>query len=282
MMKKKNKGLATKIIDAGGLGIAIIVDLILNVIGYASISPNSLLRIAFIGIAIIIVLFIPRSWYKRQYPLYVIFVIIAFFFDYSIVLEATRMQSESVQTIENQSKLVETVTDNGEVIEVATYKDVNLAMYQKWIDESNATLEKLHQEHFEAVRESTLVDLNKQITTEEEKLAHYMQKYEDRVNKVEDGTAVTTQLSADRVINAIPTAFREKRYIAMIVFALIFIGLQAIIASSTEQKKKKIKDKKKVESKDTVVVKKEKDAVLEKKNNKDDDKSYRKIAKEEK
>lgn len=53
------------IIDFLGIIVPLIVDLVLNIVSFSVLAPDVLSRIAFIALAVMIVIFVPRSWSKR-------------------------------------------------------------------------------------------------------------------------------------------------------------------------------------------------------------------------
>ena len=58
------------IIDFLGIIIPLIVDLVMNIVSFSILAPDLLSRIAFVALAIMIVIFVPRSWSKRQFLSY--------------------------------------------------------------------------------------------------------------------------------------------------------------------------------------------------------------------
>ena len=203
-----------KIIDVGGLFVALVVDLVLNFICFSVLAPDALTRIAFIAVGIMIVLFVLRSWSKRQFAIYVVFVIVVFFFDYSFILESTRAQSN----------------------EVTAETDTELTRLSNELTTAQNTLIDLHGQYDRAVRADTLREINNQLETTQIRIDQYNADYKSRLQLIESGKHTGVRITAKNIMHAIPNAWSDKRYIEMIVFAMIFAGLQFIVASSVDNK----------------------------------------------
>src|SRR5574344_1991327 len=90
-----------KSIDVIGMLTALITDLTMNIICFLLLAPDMLTAVAFALIGVMIVLFVFRSWSKGQIFAWLIFVLVVFFFDYSLALEATNAQTARVaQTVD--------------------------------------------------------------------------------------------------------------------------------------------------------------------------------------
>lgn len=207
-----------KIIDAGGLAVALAVDLVLNFICFSVLAPDALTRIAFIAVGIMIVLFVLRSWSKRQFLLYAVFVLVVFFFDYSFILESTRAQSQ----------------------EITAETDTELSRLSTELTTAQKTLTDLHGQYDRAVRADTLREINNQIETTQARIDQYNTDYKSRLQLIESGKHTGVKLTSANIFLSIPHAWDDKRYIQMIIYALIFAGLQFIVASSVDNKKIKV------------------------------------------
>src|SRR5574344_360005 len=204
-------------IELGGILIPLAVDLTLCSICFASQAPDLLTRVAFVAIGIMIVLFIFLSWSRRFFVPWFIFVVVTVFFDYSFTLETTRLQSQEV--------MVQTAITDPELLRL-----------QSLIDGSDTTLANLHDQYNKAMKRDTLDEINEQIKTENEKLTKYNADYKNRALIVEKDSK-KAKISANDIINAIPRAWKDGRYIALVIWALIFIGVQLIVITSIDNKK---------------------------------------------
>jgi hypothetical protein len=190
------------------------VDIVLNVICFSILAPDLLTRVAFVSIGVMIVLFVFRSWSKRQYISWLIFVSVVFFFDYSFTLETTRLQSATATVSE----------------------DAVLMRLQSNIDRSYKTLDSLHAQYAAAMKRETLDEINAQIITENARMTQYEADARERQVLIDDGKTHKIEITAANIFNAVPNAWKDKRYIDLVIWGLIFIGLQAIVASSIDNR----------------------------------------------
>ena len=215
------------IIDAGGLLVALIVDVVLNIICFSVLAPDTLTRVAFVAIGVMIVLFVFRSWSKRQYIAWGVFVIVVFFFDLSFTLESTRTQAE----------------------EVNKTQDTELVRIDGLIADTNDAIKDLRQQYKEAMRRETMDELQIQLDNEQTKLAKYTEDRDKRFALVEEGKTNKVEISAENIFNAIPNAFKSRRLIPLFIWALVFFGVQLIVASSIDNKIKSAPPKKRAPAK---------------------------------
>lgn len=204
------------IIDAGGLLVALIVDIVLNIICFSVLAPDTLTRVAFVAIGVMIVLFVFRSWSKRQFVAWGIFVIVVFFFDLSFTLEATRTQAEEIQQAQ----------------------DTELVRIDGLITDTNEAIKDLRLQYKEAMKRETMDELQIQLDNEQVKLSKYESDRDNRFELVESGETSKTEISAENIFNAIPNAFNSRRLIPLFIWALVFLGVQLIVASSIDNKVK--------------------------------------------
>lgn len=200
------------IIDFLGIIVPLIVDLVLNIISFSVLAPDVLSRIAFIALAVMIVIFVPRSWSKRQFLSYAIFVSVVVFADWSFTLATT-----------------------GEKINTATaiVQDTELIRIRDNIDKTELKIEDLHKQYYEAVKRETMQELNAQIQFEQNRLQKLETDYETRLNKTEQAAA-KNNLTAEDIFGAIPRAWSERRYIPLVVWLLVFLGTQLVVATSID------------------------------------------------
>jgi hypothetical protein len=206
-----------RIIDTGGLIVALVVDIVMNVICFYTLAPDALTAVAFVSIGVMIVLFVFRSWSKNQIPAWIVFVAVVFFFDFSFTLEATRAQANEATS------------------ETAVYDDIEVSRLDSEMKKIDASIEGLRQEYSKAMKRETLSEINEAIKAEQTKRDQYEIDRKARINKI----ASKSKITSTSIFNAIPNAARDGRIIPLIVFGLIFAGLQFIISSSVDRKGKK-------------------------------------------
>ena len=191
-----------------------------------TISPDLLTKIAFLCIGVTIVLFVFRSWAKGQKGAWLIFAATVFFFDFSFALIATQMQTHKKET-----------GNDAEIVRIDTE-----------IGKANAQIIKLQEERTISTRPETIASISKDIETENARIREYGVKRETREKELKKTGGI--YITADSVFNAIPQAIRERRYIPLTVFGLIFLGLQMVIVTSIDSpNKKKKRDELKEETK---------------------------------
>lgn len=200
------------LIDLGGLGVAMIVDLILNVVCFAVLAPDTLTRVAFVAVGIMTVLFIVRSWAKGQRAIWLVFVVVVFFFDLSFSLEATRLQDS--------------------VASAAT--DTELQRLTAQTEHTAARLDDLQSQYRTAMRRETLDQLHSQIEELETQAKAQEAARSARLFSLERGRVSRERLSAEAVFGAISRAWSEGRRVPLAVFGMIFLGLQLIVATSID------------------------------------------------
>lgn len=200
------------IIDFLGIIVPLIVDLVLNIVSFSILAPDLLSRIAFIALAVMIVVFVPRSWSKRQFLSYAIFVSVVVFADWSFTLATTGEHNDAAAVVQQDAELERILTN---------------------IDKTELKIEDLHKQYYEAVKRETMQELNAQIEFEQNRLQKLEADYETRLNKTEQ-KANKNQLTAEDIFGAIPEAWRERRYIPLIVWLLVFLGTQLVVATSID------------------------------------------------
>lgn len=208
------------VIDFLGIIVPLVVDLVMNVVSFSILAPDMLSRIAFIALAVMIVIFVPRSWSKRQFISYAIFVSVVVFADWSFTLATT---GEKINTT------------------AAITQDVELERLRGNIDKTELKIEDLHKQYYEANKRDTLAELNTQIQFEQSRLQKLEADYEARLKHTEQ-KAESNTLNAEDIFNAIPNAIKERRIIPLIVWFLVFLGVQLVVATSIdihEEKEKK-------------------------------------------
>jgi hypothetical protein len=196
-------------IDEVGLLVALIVDIILNVVCFSILAPDPWTSLAFISVGIMTVLFVFRSWSRRHIVAWVIFVIVVFFFDLSFTLEATKTQST-----------------RGD--------DTELTRLTAKVDESSVQVLALQAQYDRAVQRATMDQLDEQIKIAQTKVDKYEQDRKARIAAISEGHIERPRLTADAIFSAIPQSIIDGRLIQLFIFSMIFAGLQLIIATSIE------------------------------------------------
>ena len=202
------------IIDFLGIIIPLIVDLVMNIVSFSILAPDFLSKIAFIALAIMIVVFVPRAWSKRQFISYAIFVSVVVFADWSFTLATT---GEKINTT------------------AAITQDAELERLRGNIDKTELKIEDLHKQYYEANKRETLQELNAQIQFEQNRLQKLEADYEARLKHTEQNATKNT-LTAEDIFNAIPNAIKERRIIPLVVWFLVFLGVQLVVATSIDIK----------------------------------------------
>lgn len=200
------------IIDFLGIIIPLIVDLVMNIVSFSILAPDFLSRIAFVALAVMIVIFVPRSWSKRQFLSYAIFVSVVVFADWSFTLATTGEHINTTTVIE---------------------QDAELERLRGNIDKTELKIEDLHKQYYEANKRETLQELNKQIEFEQNRLQKLETDYEVRLKRTEQ-QAEKNNLTAEDIFGAIPKAIKERRIIPLIVWLLVFLGTQLVVATSID------------------------------------------------
>jgi hypothetical protein len=193
----------------------------MNIVSFSILAPDFLSRIAFIALAIMIVVFVPRAWSKRQFISYAIFVSVVVFADWSFTLATT---GEKINTT------------------AAVTQDVELERLRGNIDKTELKIEDLHKQYYEANKRETLQELNAQIQFEQNRLQKLEADYEARLKHTEK-KAESNTLNAEDIFNAIPNAIKERRIIPLIVWFLVFLGVQLVVATSIDIKEEHEADK---------------------------------------
>lgn len=202
------------IIDFLGIIVPLVVDLVMNIVSFSILAPDFLSRIAFIALAIMIVVFVPRAWSKRQFISYAIFVSVVVFADWSFTLATT---GEKINTT------------------AAITQDTELERLRGNIDKTELKIEDLHKQYYEANKRETLQELNAQIQFEQSRLQKLEADYEARLKHTEQNATKNT-LTAEDIFNAIPNAIKERRIIPLVVWFLVFLGVQLVVATSIDIK----------------------------------------------
>ena len=187
-------------IDGGALALAVVIDLVLNVVVFVTIAPDALTRIGMAGLAFLVVLFGLRGWLKGGWQgrsLWALFAIVATFSDLSFALYTTDVQSKTATD-------TELVRLQGEAKSASDYLE---------------SLQSLQLEKGQGYAQQ-VKDAREALGKANEAVSSYHAK------------ETSVGLTASGVFSAIPDSVTRGRWIELAFFSLIFIGLQLTIVSS--------------------------------------------------
>lgn len=197
-------GFMNTLIDSGSLWFAVILDLILNGIGFWIIGPEPVMKVGMVCVSVIVVLFSVRAWIKRDKLLWMMFALVASFMDASYVLLATDVQSENSGADTELVRLDKQVADDTQYLnDLKAMQLKNGQGYATQITDARTALDKSILARRQYISLPKLPEVS---------------------------------MSAKRVFTAIPDAIfssRWDRWIALGVMLLIFSGLQLTIISAT-------------------------------------------------
>jgi len=192
------------LIDSGSLWFAVVIDLILNGIGFYIIGPDPIMKVGMVCVSFIVVLFSVRAWIKRDKLLWLTFAFVASFMDISFVLLATDVQTQNHSVDTELIRLTDQVSKDSSYLEsLQNLQLKNGQGYATQINDARLALAK----------------------SEQLKSAHFGANPNGEI-----------QMTASKVFTAIPDAAfsgRWDRWIALGLMILVFVGLQLTIISAT-------------------------------------------------
>lgn len=216
-------------IDILALAIAVIVDIVMNVIGWGIIAYDEWTRIAFIASGIVVVLFSLRSWVKAmQYEkgtagrrmglaLWACFALIAWFLDTSVSVASSHAQSQVVVYDASKddvlNKLKEQAKNDADYLQALRTKQVEQGEGYK----------------------SQVEDAVTQVNKSSEALRSY--------NPVHSTDASGGTISSSAIFTAIPDAAMSAkldRFIGLLLYSIFFAALQLVIITSATSAVKKV------------------------------------------
>jgi hypothetical protein len=171
-------------------------------------------RVAFIAIGIMLVLFVPRSWSKRQFVAWAVFASVVFFFDYSFALVATKAQATHAT--------------------VNVYADAEVIRLDNERAAHAANIIDLQAQYAAAAKRETMDQINANIEAERALAVRADEARAARVRELTRSVERSSGITSAEIFTAIPDAARDGRYIQLAIFGLIFVGLQLIIATSID------------------------------------------------
>lgn len=208
-------------LDGGALIIAMVVDIVMNVVGFSILAYDDASRIGFIASAFVVVIFALRAWLKGGWygkALWFTFALVATFLDVSLSVASSHQQS----TI---------------VVYDASKDEVLIALKEK-AKNDEAYLESLRAkqvekgEGYKSQIESAVAQANLS--------GRAVENYQPRAHSESMGRT----LSASAIFTAIPDAAISgdtARQIGLAFFLVFFIGLQLTIVSSATASVKRIR-----------------------------------------
>lgn len=215
-----------------GLYGAVLIDGLLNIPMFISISITPLIAVAFIGMAALAVLFKVFALYQNWRVTWFIFAAITFFGSTSMAVQETGKQTEFVE---------EAITSSEQIVdqEYNRLVEESKELYSSWQD--------LQRQFDAATRPETMDRLQKQIDPARELYESKDKERKERLALIEarqeQEAASKHRASADEVFLAIPNAARDGRIVPLVFFILLFLGLEAVIyAAITASKKEKDKE----------------------------------------
>jgi hypothetical protein len=203
---KLNSPLLNRILDSYGLVVALVIDILIVGICFLVVSPGPVEAVAMGALSLVVVLFGVRAWIKGNKVLWAMFAFVAFFFDLSFVLVSTDVQSQ------------------------ATGPDTELVRLTTKQDEADRAVSDLQRQYDEAAKRETMDQIFAQLETARGVAAEAKRDRDRRLNQTEHAKPPIT---ADALFMAIPEAAIEpRRIIPLVVFGILFSGLQLTIISA--------------------------------------------------
>jgi len=203
------------IIDGGSLIFAVAVDLVLNGIGFWVIGPDPVMKIGMVCVSVIVVLFSVRAWVKQNIVLWAMFAFVASFMDASFILVATDVQDKNNST-------------DTELISLTSAEN----RAQAYLD----NLRELQLQKGEGYRTQIQDALSALDSARSQRLQYIAKPIK----------ATEVVMTSSKVFTAIPDAANSgkwDRWIALILCALIFPGLQLTIISATGVKYERVRNR---------------------------------------
>lgn len=202
---KLNSPILNKILDGYGLIVALAIDILIVGICFVVVSPGPVEAIAMGALSLVVVLFGVRAWIKGNKVLWAMFAFVAFFFDLSFVLVSTDVQSQQAGP-------------DTELVRLTTKQDA-----------ADLAVSDLQRQYDEAGKRETMDQIFLQLA-EARRVAAEAKK--DRDARLQLKENAKPPITAEALFTAIPDAIKPKRWIPLLVFAILFSGLQLTIISA--------------------------------------------------
>lgn len=206
-------------IDGGALVLAVVIDIVLNFVVFTVIAPDLLTKIGMGALSFVVVLFGLRGWIKGGaigLTLWAMFAIVVTFSDLSFALYVTSVQTESAGVDTELVRLTDKVDHDQKALDLLQ-------------DQYNAIGSGFRSEL--AVRQNAIIDARRALESSEAERRSYIAKNAKDENK-------QAVLTADGVFSAIPDSLEHGRWIQLVFFTLIFLGLQGTIVVSASASSK--------------------------------------------
>ena len=225
------------LLDAGGFIVGVFVSILTMTTTMVLIAPGRIEMLALVGVGCIIILFAVRAWMKRSAVynriLWAMFASVSMFINLSFMLAATD---------EVSNKVKEDITiDNSAHIET----DTVIEQLNEFLADEQETLAKLNSQYDEAVREGTIASLRNDIALSTKKIDELRYKItdrallvEERIEKVKEDINNRSNITANNIFYALPTAVGKGRFIEIVIWFLTFAGVELTIVSSITEDKK--------------------------------------------
>lgn len=187
------------LVDGGALILAVMIDLVLNVVVFVTIAPDALTKVGMAGLAFLVVLFSVRGWIKGGIDgkaLWALFALVTVFSDLSFALYTTDVQSRTA----GDSELVRL---KGEATKAGAYLE---ALQSRQLEKGQGYAQQI-------------LDAREALGKANESVSSHV-------------TVKSVSLTADGVFSAIPDAVKRGRWIELAFFSLIFVGLALTILSA--------------------------------------------------
>lgn len=236
------KKYVNKFLDSYALIIALIVEFAITAVCLWIIAPTFIESVAFVLLASIIVLFALRSWLKVHSAtrlsdrimggiLWFSFASVALFFNVSYALNTTELQAEvgGVQITLGDDEVLKRLDAR---LEKALDTRSEIALQYDQASRSETVDAILYRGR---LNDDQILDLEEQIRAREEyiitgKASTQAQQY-------------LTAVTSDRLFNAIPRAVQQERWIELVIYFLIFLGLEfTILIAAVEENQESIKN----------------------------------------
>lgn len=219
---KSKKGIG-RWLNAGLIG-AVIVDGILNFPMFVSISITPLITFAFIGIALLAVLFKVFALDQGWRVTWALLAALTFYGSTSMAVQETGKQTAIATSSDSQEEIADS--------EYLRLVKESAELFSSW--------QGLQKQFDEATRPETMERLQLQIDAARDLYKDKDQERKDRLVIVEQRLTESNKeiTSADDVLYAIPNAIRDGRVIPVIFFTVAFFSLEAFIYAVVRARKK--------------------------------------------
>lgn len=206
---------------AVSITVILAVELVVNMVTMATMSPGPVESIGFIAMAVVIVALGIPSYLMGKRGLWLCFVVLAVFLNTSFILESLRVQSEKI-TANNDTEIVRL---DGLIDEAA-----------KKIDEYDA-------EYSKAVSDKNMARIAEKTAAKEDEKASYEAARKARISLIDSGKVHVT-ITGNDVFIAIPRAAgitMPAAPIQLVFFLLLFGSSQrALVVFSSRGAKKEV------------------------------------------